>query len=350
MVAFGTISLSKKRHQHRQRTSWRQRLLWAVVFVVASLSVGELQLGILVVVVTSFSTVRNSRASTTTRATTLLTKEIGPSFNDWAIKSKSAIDSLPSEASTSADTDRNNNSIGGSQFDNNNTIQIRTRFFLVNTKHPGNVGSSARSIKTMGFFPEGLVVVNPHDKRVLGRKKCIEASSGAMDVLEQTLLVVDDDEEETDKDENESEKKIIKETPRCLEQALLRAFGKEEVLVCGTGMPVDMSHSRASKVYLEPRKFFESLLLGEYEYEYEYEYQNQTKTSCCIPRLNIAFVFGNERYGMKEEDMNLCDVVLGIPTHPSFGSLNLATAVQIVAYDWRQALGGFKLNYDEDVS
>ena len=44
---------------------------------------------------------------------------------------------------------------------------------------------------------------------------------------------------------------------------------------------------------------------------------------------------------LRDEAMALCDVVLGIPTNPDFGSLNLASAVQLVAYDWRQALGGF---------
>jgi tRNA/rRNA methyltransferase len=36
-----------------------------------------------------------------------------------------------------------------------------------------------------------------------------------------------------------------------------------------------------------------------------------------------------------------CHVALSIPTAPGFGSLNLAAAVQLIAYDWRQALGGF---------
>jgi tRNA/rRNA methyltransferase len=35
--------------------------------------------------------------------------------------------------------------------------------------------------------------------------------------------------------------------------------------------------------------------------------------------------------------------VLSIPTHPDYGSLNLAQAVQLIAYDWRQALGGFSV-------
>src|SRR5207249_10195286 len=55
----------------------------------------------------------------------------------------------------------------------------------------------------------------------------------------------------------------------------------------------------------------------------------------------VAFVFGSERYGMANEDVYRCHAVLSVPTHPDYGSLNLAQAVQLVAYDWRQALGGF---------
>ena len=57
------------------------------------------------------------------------------------------------------------------------------------------------------------------------------------------------------------------------------------------------------------------------------------------PRL--ALVFGSERYGMSNEDVYRCHAVLSIPTHPDYGSLNLAQAVQLLAYDLRQAIGGF---------
>ena len=57
------------------------------------------------------------------------------------------------------------------------------------------------------------------------------------------------------------------------------------------------------------------------------------------PRL--ALVFGSERYGMANEDVYRCHAVLSIPTHPDYGSLNLAQAVQLLAYDLRQAVGGF---------
>jgi len=57
----------------------------------------------------------------------------------------------------------------------------------------------------------------------------------------------------------------------------------------------------------------------------------------------VAFLFGSERYGMSNEDVYRAHAVLSIPTHPDYGSLNLAQAVQLLAYDWRQALGGYEV-------
>jgi tRNA/rRNA methyltransferase len=54
-----------------------------------------------------------------------------------------------------------------------------------------------------------------------------------------------------------------------------------------------------------------------------------------------AFVFGPERTGLANDDVYRCHVCLSIPTAPGYGSLNLAQAVQLIAYEWRQALGGF---------
>ncbi|HJV67568.1 RNA methyltransferase, partial [Ideonella sp.] len=55
----------------------------------------------------------------------------------------------------------------------------------------------------------------------------------------------------------------------------------------------------------------------------------------------VAFIFGGERFGMANDDVYRCHACLSIPTDPAYGSLNLAQAVQVLAYDWRQALGGF---------
>ncbi len=55
----------------------------------------------------------------------------------------------------------------------------------------------------------------------------------------------------------------------------------------------------------------------------------------------MGLLFGCERFGMANEDVYRCDVALRIPSNPQFGSLNLGAAIQLVAYEWRQALGGF---------
>ncbi len=310
-LGISTEPVLRQRKQTCRLYRTRARPRWTLVSLLIALPFLLLgpQFGTLLVV-TSFSTVRR-------QSTRLLATDMDTTAKDDASRwFQSVIDTTVTETVNSKGTT------------NELSRSIKTRFFLVNTKHPGNVGSSARSIKTMGFFPEGLVVVDPHDSRVLGRKKCIDASSGAKDVLEEALLVV---EEETNGQETSAA--ISNDVERCLSKALREAFGEEDVLVCGTGMPVDMSHSRVSRVYLEPRKLFENLIEN---------YQSNFQTKPTNSSLNIAFVFGNERFGMVSEDLDLCDVVLGIPTNPSFGSLNLATAVQIVAYDWRQALGGYK--------
>jgi len=59
------------------------------------------------------------------------------------------------------------------------------------------------------------------------------------------------------------------------------------------------------------------------------------------PEAGVAMLFGCERFGMSNDDVYRCHVALSIPSNPQFGSLNLGAAIQVVAYEWRQALGGF---------
>lgn len=172
---------------------------------------------------------------------------------------------------------------------------VRTRFILLRPHHPGNVGASARALKTMGF--DELVLVEPRDARVLGRKRTKESASGAVNVLEGARVC----------------------------DSLLEALEGTDIW-CGTGMPHDMSRTRENEKYFEPRPYMKNFLQS----------NNGDDKS-------ISFVFGNEKLGMTKEDMDTCHAVLGIPTNPSFGSLNLASAVQLIAYDWRQALGGFQI-------
>jgi tRNA/rRNA methyltransferase len=173
---------------------------------------------------------------------------------------------------------------------------VTTRFILVQTSHNVNVGAAARAIKTMGF--DDLCLVQPRDPKVLNRSKTIHGASGALDVLGNT------------------------KTYDTVEEAL-EGFDYK----CATGMPVSMAQERAEQIYVPPRQYFNEIIIrGD---------SNQAS-------LKIAFLFGNENCGLKQHEIAPCSCVLGIPTNPNFGSLNLAAAVQLIAYDWREALGGFR--------
>ncbi|ANH66853.1 RNA methyltransferase [Mitsuaria sp. 7] len=163
-----------------------------------------------------------------------------------------------------------------------------TRFVLIETSHPGNVGSTARAMKVMGF--RDLVLVRPRFADVLSQEETVAMASGAADILARARIV--------DR----------------VEDALDGC-----TFVCATAMtPRDFGPPTR-----EPRSLFAELARGE-----------------STPH-QVAFLFGSERYGMSNEDVYRAHAVLSIPTHPEYGSLNLAQAVQLVSYDWRQALGGF---------
>jgi tRNA/rRNA methyltransferase len=60
-----------------------------------------------------------------------------------------------------------------------------------------------------------------------------------------------------------------------------------------------------------------------------------------LAHKGVGFLFGSERFGMRNEDVYRCHACLSIPSNPQFGSLNIGAAIQVIAYDWRMALGGF---------
>jgi len=160
-----------------------------------------------------------------------------------------------------------------------------TRFVLVNTSHPGNVGAAARAMKVMGFSE--LVLVTPRFADVLSQEETVAMASGAADILVRARIV------------------------DTLEQALEGVH-----YACATAMtPRDFGPATHA-----PRSLFETL-------------RNHPG--------RVAFVFGSERFGLSNDDVYRCNACLSIPTHPGYGSLNLAQAVQLISYDWRQALGGF---------
>jgi tRNA/rRNA methyltransferase len=170
-----------------------------------------------------------------------------------------------------------------------------TRFVLIQTSHAGNVGATARAMKVMGF--DDLVLVAPRWANVLRREETIQRASGANDVLAKARIV------------------------DTLDDAL---EGIDHL--CATAMtPRDFGPPTR-----QPRAHFASLLGG-------------PQTDRAGQPCGVAFLFGSERFGMRNEDVYRCHSCLSIPTDPQFGSLNLAAAVQLIAYDWRQALGGYAL-------
>jgi tRNA/rRNA methyltransferase len=160
-----------------------------------------------------------------------------------------------------------------------------TRFVLVDTSHPGNVGAAARAVKVMGFTE--LVLVTPRLPGVLGHPDAVAMASGATDVLAGARVVA------------------------TLAEAL-----EGVTFACATAMtPRDFGPPTRA-----PRPCFAELSATGHR---------------------VAFVFGGERFGLSNEHVYACHVCLSIPTQPGYGSLNLAQAVQLLAYDWREALGGF---------
>ena len=160
-----------------------------------------------------------------------------------------------------------------------------TRFVLIETSHAGNVGATARAMKVMGFCD--LVLVRPRFADVLQRDEAVALASGATDVLAHARVV------------------------DSLSDAL-----DGITWACATAMtPRDFGPATFT-----PRQHFSSLATSEHR---------------------VALVFGPERTGLSNDDVYRCHACLSVPTHPDYGSLNLAQAVQLIAYDWRQALGGF---------
>lgn len=159
------------------------------------------------------------------------------------------------------------------------------RFVLVQPSHAGNVGAAARAIKVMGFAD--LVLVAPRFADVLERPEAAAFASGALDVLAGARVVP------------------------TLADALHGI-----TWACATAMtPRDFGPPTHA-----PRAHLPGLAAAAHR---------------------VAFVFGPERTGLANDDVYRCHACLSIPTHPEYGSLNLAQAVQLVAYEWRAALGGF---------
>ncbi len=162
------------------------------------------------------------------------------------------------------------------------SLSKRLRFVLVETSHPGNVGAAARAMRTMGFSE--LVLVNPRYENVLCHEEAVAFASGASDVLARARVVASLDE-------------ALEGCNFCVAlSARLREFSP----------PVHPPRSLAQQLHADAS-------------------------------LRAALVFGSERYGLSNEQVEKCHALVNVPTDASYGSLNLAQAVQILAYECRMA-------------
>jgi len=163
----------------------------------------------------------------------------------------------------------------------------RVDFILVEPSHPGNVGAAARAIRVMGF--SRLVLVAPADPGILRHPQAIALASGADDVL--------------------------LAAGRCdsLEAALA-----DTTLALG----LSASGREFGPAPVAPRPACAELA-GELH---------------ASARTRVALVFGTERTGLSVGQLQLCQRLCAIPGAGDYRSLNLAQAVQVMAFVMSEAL------------
>ncbi len=158
----------------------------------------------------------------------------------------------------------------------------RIRIVLVGTQHPGNIGSAARAIKTMGLSRLALVAPErfPH----------VEAdalAAGAGDILETASR----------------------------HQTLAEAVADCRLVLGCT--------ARSRRVPLPEQLPRDAAI---------------RLVDAAGTGAEVALVFGRERTGLDNDELQLCHGAVHIPADPGYSSLNLAAAVQVLAYEVRLAL------------
>jgi TrmH family RNA methyltransferase len=150
------------------------------------------------------------------------------------------------------------------------------RVVLVDPSHPGNIGSVARAMKNMAL--EDLVLVRP---RSFPHADSVALAAGADDIL-----------------------------------ARARTAGTvaEAIQDCGF---VAGTTSR-------PRS---------YHWEFATPRDAAARVTALPGENRAALLFGSERYGLGNEDLDHCNVLIRIPANPEYCSLNLAMSVQLIAYE-----------------
>ena len=152
------------------------------------------------------------------------------------------------------------------------------RIVLVATSHPGNIGSAARAMKTMGL--ERLYLVTP---KVPPDFRAHEMAAGADDVYRHAIVT----------------------------DSLAKALEGCQLVFATSARPRDIA------------------LPGLTPSESANYLQKQSDET------EVAFVFGREHAGLTNDELLHCHYHVHIPSSPVFSSLNLAQSVQIIAYELR---------------
>ncbi len=161
-------------------------------------------------------------------------------------------------------------------------LAARIRIVMVGTQHPGNLGSAARAMRTMGL--SRMVLVAPEKKPDLATASM---AAGA------EALVFD---------------------------APVFATLEEAVADCRLVLGCTARSRRIALEELAPREAASRALDAVFRGD------------------DIALVFGRERTGLDNHELQLCHAAVHIPADPEFSSLNLAAAVQVLAYELRVGL------------
>ncbi len=159
---------------------------------------------------------------------------------------------------------------------------------LVATTHPGNIGATARAMKTMGI--KHLDLVSP---KIFPHAEVTARAAGADDILMSAAT-------------HESLAEAVAECSLVLAtSSRLRSIS----------WPVLNAEQGAEQVIEKARE-----------------------------GVKIALVFGRESSGLTNEELELCNAMVQIPANPEFSSLNIASAVQIVCYELHKAIINNEIN------
>lgn len=154
------------------------------------------------------------------------------------------------------------------------------RIVLVNTSHPGNIGAAARAMKNMGLTK--LVLVGPEDHPTY---EAYSRAAGADDILGEARVVP------------------------TLSEALIG---------CAWVVGTSARERTIQWPMLDARECAKKSMQESGSGE-------------------VALVFGRERTGLTNEELELCHALVCIPTNPEYSSLNVAAAVQVLCYELRVA-------------